>query len=47
MPERAWGLDQESYSREADAREPIARQMAAQTPSDRSNTMVKDAPSDH
>jgi hypothetical protein len=36
------GLDRESYPRKA-----TACQMAAQTPSDRSDTMVKDAPSDH
>jgi len=40
--ERRPGLDRESYRKKS-----TASQIAAQNPSDRSNTMVKDAPSDH
>jgi hypothetical protein len=39
-------LDRESYDKKADASEATTCQTAAQTASDRSNTMVNDAPSD-
>jgi hypothetical protein len=41
------GLDRKSYHKRADASAATASQVAAQNPSDRSYTMVKDAPSDH
>ncbi len=49
IPPRMWmrgGLARESYHKEADASEATACQMTNQNPSDRSNTTVKDAPSD-
>ena len=41
------GQGPQSYRKKAEASQATASQVAAQNPSDRSNTMVKDAPSDH
>jgi len=41
------GLGPQSYRKKTEASQATASQVAAQNPSDRSNTMVKDAPSDH
>ncbi len=42
-----WGLIFARYCNTAEASDATASQIPAQTPSDRSNTTVKDAPSDH
>jgi len=41
------GLGPQSYRKKAEASQATASQAAAQNPSDTSNTMVKDPPSDH